>query len=487
MRIRTKVRNASEADLVSAREAQGIEFRPTRDELLLLARTSTDRVTEALARRWSEHPDELVAMMFVRTHLGAVASNRTLMLREIHTRISERAVRDAEQGGDDWTPLLDVLVDVAGGDGMVRQVTGYEKRLRKLHAWIRRVSDPAELVPLAQLDSSAIRYAQLEIARTIPEELLAHWIQGGGDMMRVLRNDQLARRHAPALLLHLFELGIREVLELEEDIREIEPRWLRGTDQAYADLVIDRALGVSSEDPWTASYRGVLGWVIDKLPDIDPERIRSLVADTSRDFPKSDLLASLVLHPSAPPEIRRDLLAGKFGFGANLLMHACADAEFLRAAWRRGGEKAVEMIYLHPNTPADVAVQLIASWDGWREEIGVPPLAQHAEAAVMLATAGGLRKANEVLALYAASAQLDRRRGQESVIETALSVIVAHEDVGEDVVSHIEMLASRGALRISPALYARLLSDDDQVIRERLINSLSGLRPSARQKSRRAR
>lgn len=353
IRIRTEMLRPGRDAL--SKENQGrdpdLRFRPAAEELAEMGRTSPTRLSRAQATRWMEHPDELVVAFFVRQFAAAIPDltrkGGPLAGLDPLRFVSARAHAQATEAAETWTPLLDVIVDAVGRDYYVEHETRYVERLEALHDWLRSLDDPEDLRPLAELDSPAIRHAQLYVARTIPESLIPHWIRSGSDVTFALRNEPMLNRHAPALLVHLLSMDEATRTTFRGELEDVNGRLDGPLGPEDSARVVEAAL----------EHSALLELAL-LLPSLHlTDRRLTALADPSTAPPR--LLAAAVAHPDASKALRRKAMAGELASPSLFANHADTPGEVLEGLWTRFGTEVGKAVIAHDNCPDEVAVRIV--------------------------------------------------------------------------------------------------------------------------------
>lgn len=471
--LRTELRRADERSIEAARQKFGIDFRDAESELRSIVTCMDTAIRDEEMIRWIWHPDEMVPLVFGRL-FGS--------LLPAQTELVKRAMQEAEEEGALWTPLLDVMAHITRiRFPSQKDQKRFEQRLKELEAWVSSVENPDELVPLARFGSRTIAHYQFNVAKTIPETYLPHWIRTSGNVMELLRNPALRKRHAPAIVLEMFELPAREIRKLKEEVAETPVGLLSGTDEVYANRLIDRVLTKWREQIWEIDE--VLAKIIDRLPRIRPDKIMELLNVPEIQF-CSETQTSLVLHRCAPPTIDPWKLAKERQFTHTILHHANATSEVLRAAWKEYGVIVAETLINRRNTPIDLAQEIVRTWQDWNwnlDNLSVnalrPPIALE-----MLRVQKNTDTAHEMLRIYLNSdskKKLSKLSQYDQVVNRALEIII--EETGhltdQAIDNLVDYLKRGGILTFSPEIQAALLADPNRELREWMIRAIDQWTP----------
>lgn len=476
IKLRGDIRRATEDLLRAASREYGIAFRNAETELQELAMRMDAPITDAEIRRWANHPDELVTIMFARLYGEHLEAEKALL---------KRAIRDAEREGVVWTPLLDVLSDVLRNSHLARQTGDFDDRIRALESWIKSTDDPEELRILSKFESHALRYLRLAKSKTIPESEIPNWVRSPIDAFHFIQNRQVIRRHAPAFFLHVLDLSLKEIRDLKRDIEGMPNNILSGTDATYADQFINRLLANWRERLWEID--DICATLIDRLPAINPKRILELLELEEVGFAKK-LQASLTLHRCAPSSIDPWQLAMQRGFVFQLIEHPNAPANILQKAWTELGHDVAKDLLEHPNTPKGLAKIIVQSWNGWQEER--MDLASFSHVALrphialeMLRTRPMASVARDIFDIYTddENRSFQRMAQYAEVLDEAIRILIENDYFSRYDLEKIQELLERGVLALTQKTQTALLSHKDREVREWTITRLDKLqtpRPS---------
>lgn len=442
MNIRTELNRVSKKELASFNKERGDNpFLPADEELEIILRTNPERTIDRDWNRWSEHPDELVQIAFLRTVGAQIQSQGRRSLgqpsQDMASVIAKRIVTESDSAKEAWNPSLDLLVEAFGGEWTVKNLVDFEKRIDPIQKWAKKQKDPEALRVLAHFDSGAMRYVQYSFAKVMPRDTIPFWVRSTSDAYRIFENEDLRDRYGADIVEHIFNtFGHREARGMEPHLEGLPESVFAKTDADYTARITEAA--------FEGQHFMSLSIIISKVPHMHEETAYKLL-DNEYGFP--GLIYATAVHPEVPQEIRQWALDGKFNL-RGLAEHPRADVELLWAAWESEGLGVAEILAHRTDVPADLALEVAVVSGNKLEEEGLPPIAKIPEVAYSILERQG--------------SEDDR----DQVAWSMLTKLVEHwgEHKGQDVA--INAVFERGLKNLSPESGYDIvkLLDNDAVI-----------------------
>lgn len=364
--VRTTIRRATPEKLARLNRDRSPEtrFPPAEEAIDYLVRTPLNDFSLADLQRFSQHPDELVRIGFVRLSHSISHNTAAKKFANRHWTIwhdlVEQALQESNRDQVLWTPLLDACIDFANTNSFIYDTLithSLHKRFDRFCEIVRAIEDPRALEPLAAFHSSAVRGLQLVFAQTIPEHLIPRWIGNAEHVRLVISNSTLLRKHGSTILMRIFELPTAELEAAENHLLLLIKKELPHDPAGWGDEVIRRAIE-------NESYRH-LAIVLHRLHGVSSQGLEYILDSLGPHLasPENDrvreLLTETVLHPACPREIRNRLLMGEFGFPPQLYVSLKTEEEILDAAWRHEGAKVATKVFCHSNVSTVTALRIL--------------------------------------------------------------------------------------------------------------------------------